>query len=355
MTPRPRSDLVDLAGYHSPQVHCDARLNTNESPYGPPRQFIEELTSAVADMELHRYPDRNATNLRQGISAYAGVEPEGVFAANGSNEVIQTLFLAFGGPERRALVFTPTYTLHSHIAGITGTPVRSEQRDADFVANPALVEDALRKHDPDVVLFCHPNNPTGQPEIHESVLCACAGGDRLVIVDEAYGEFMDDSMQPHLADWQNLVVVRTLSKAWALSGARVGYVIAHSDLVSLLEAVHLPYHLSVLTQAAGKIALGYEQSMRERIELIVAERERVYSALAGLDGIKVWPSAANFLLIRPDADADTVWRELLDRGVLIRNFAARPDTPGCLRVTVGTAEDNDVFLSALDHVLSHLK
>jgi histidinol-phosphate aminotransferase len=343
-----RPGLTALRGYHSPQIPVDVRLNTNESPLPPPPVFVDELADAVRRLPLHRYPDREATELRRAIAQRHGVGADGVFAANGSNEVLQTLLLAFGGHTRRALVFTPTYTMHAQIAQMTETAVVTEARNAAFGVDAATVGDAVARHEPDVVFFCSPNNPTGALEDRDAVTAALARPDTLVVVDEAYGEFADASVVDLVAAHDNLAVTRTLSKAWSVPALRLGYLLAQPSLVELLGAAHLPYHLNAVSQVAGALALRHEVELADRVAWLCDERDRVTAFLEALDGVTVWPSAANFLLFRPDcADPAAVWEALVDAGVLVRDFSARPDTPGCLRVTIGTASENDRFCEAL--------
>jgi histidinol-phosphate aminotransferase len=363
--PPVRPDLELSEGYHSPQVEAEVRLNTNESPFAPPDVWRDELLAAVGELSFHRYPDRHATELRCAVAELHGVGVDEVFCANGSNEVLQSLLLAFGGPGRKAALFEPTYALHTHISRITGTEVVSGARDDDFRIDRDDARRLLAAERPDVTFLCSPNNPTGRAEPPETVVTVleCAPG--LVIVDEAYGQFSAWSALELLTDGEDtgpregwpsgapagLVVTRTFSKTWALAGARLGYAIAHPDVVRACEAVVLPYHLSAQTQLAGVLALHHVPEMERRVAIIAEERGRLAGALADLP-VDTWPSDANFILFRPrDRRADDVWRDLLERSVLIRNCADWEGLRGCLRVTVGTPEENDRFLLALKESL----
>lgn len=350
-----RADLAELVGYHSPDLDVDVRLNTNESPYPPPPGFVDALADAARRIAYHRYPDREARALRVAIAGSLGVDPESVWAANGSNEVIQVLLLAFGGPGRRALVFTPTYSLHTKIAEATATGVVAVGRDDRFGVDAAAVADTCREHDPAVVFFCSPNNPTGNLESRAAIEAAADDEGRLVVVDEAYGEFCDETALGLVAERPNVVVVRTMSKAWSMPAVRLGYMVAPPALVDALAPAHLPYHLSAFTQEAGRIALGFGAEMAARVALLREERGRVYSALAAMEAVRVWPSAANFLFLEVGGGsrerAAAVWEGLAARSVLVRDFSAQPHTPGCLRVTVGTPEENARFLAALGEAL----
>jgi len=356
--PKLRDDLGDLEGYHSPQVDVAVRLNTNESPYPPPPEFFEAWTAEVSSAAAHRYPDRAARRLRQALGGFLGQPAERVFCANGSNEVLQTLLLGYGGPGRTALVFEPSYVLHAHIARITGTGVVTGERRADFTLDPDRAVRLVDEHEPDVVFLTTPNNPTGMVESRETVeavLDRIAGRPRpgLLIVDEAYAEFSPWTAVDLVADNSPLVVARTYSKVWSMAAFRLGFCLAPPAVVEDLEKVVLPYHLSVPTQVAGTVALRFTDEMGARVASIMAERDRVGAALSALDGVEAFPSGANFILFRPTAaDGVTVWEGLLQAGVLVRNFARWPRLDNCLRVTIGRPEENDAFLAALKEVLA---
>jgi histidinol-phosphate aminotransferase len=350
--PPVRPDLQLAEGYHSPQVEAEVRLNTNESPFPPPDAWREELLAALEDVSFHRYPDRPATELRSAVAALHGVTREEVFCANGSNEVLQSVLLAFGGPGRHALVFEPTYALHSHISRITGTGVVEGVRDDDFRIDPADARRLLESARPDITFLCSPNNPTGRAEPRPTVEAVLGAAPGLVIVDEAYGQFSPwSALELRAPETPGLVVTRTFSKTWAMAGARLGYLVADAGVVRACEAVVLPYHLSAQTQVAGLLALRHVPDMEARVALITEERGRLSASLTDLP-VDTWPSDANFILFRPrDRDADEVWRSLLEQSVLIRNCANWEGLRGCLRVTVGTAEENDRFLNALKESL----
>ena len=350
--PPVRPDLALHEGYHSPQVQAEVRLNTNESPFAPPDAWREELLAELARVSFHRYPDRPATELRHAVADLHGVTLDEVFCANGSNEVLQSLLLAFGGPGRRALVFEPTYALHSHIARITGTEVVTGGRDDDFQIDPLDAETLIGDTRPDITFLCSPNNPTGRSEPPETVAKILQSAPGLVIVDEAYGQFSPVSALDLRGPAQpGLAVTRTFSKTWAMAGARLGYVVADPAVVQACEAVVLPYHLSAQTQLAGLLALRHVPEMEARVARISEERGRVAAALGDLP-VDSWPSDANFILFRPiGRDADTVWQSLLDHSVLVRNCANWDGLRGCLRVTIGTPDENDRFLRALKESL----
>jgi histidinol-phosphate aminotransferase len=343
----PRDDVALIPGYHSPQVDVAVRLNTNEAPEPPPPGFTEQLAAELKAVNWHRYPDRAAVELRTAIGELHGVAPERVFAANGSNEVLQLLCLAYGGAGRSVAVFEPTYALHSHIARITATGVVSGGRRDDFSLDVDDARRVLRESAPAITFLCSPNNPTGRVEDQATVEEIVAAAPGLVVVDEAYGQFSPWSALALAGDDVPLVVVRTFSKTWSMAAARLGYCVAPARVIDDLERVCLPYHLDALKQLAGRLALQFEPEMQERVAFLVGERERVHTALGSL-AVDTWPSGANFLLFRPRAsDGRTVWEALLERSVLVRDCSGWPGLAGCLRVTLGTRAENDAFLAAL--------
>jgi histidinol-phosphate aminotransferase len=348
VTPRP--DLGTLEGYHSPQLDVSIRLNTNESPFAPPASWQEQLADEVASMDFHRYPDREARALRTAIGELHRIGPEQIFAANGSNEVLQTLCLAYGGFGRTAVTFEPTYAMHGQISRTTGTNVVMGERDENFGLSVDIVRTVLDSCHADITFLCSPNNPTGDVVSDEVLRYVVDHAPGLVIVDEAYGQFAPRSALTLVNEDSNVVVIRTFSKTWAMAGHRLGYCVGPSWLIDQLHLVTLPYHLDIVKQAAGRIALRYETEMRVRVEQLVAQRNRMVEVLRSLP-IEVFESKANFVLFRPDADANEVWRQLVARGVLVRNCSSWPRLNGCLRVTVGTPEENEIFLTALANVL----
>jgi histidinol-phosphate aminotransferase len=351
---QPRDGLRELTGYHSPQLDVSVRLNTNESPYPPPPGFVSAWLDALGAVPLNRYPDRAARDLRTALARHLGQPVERLFCANGSNEVLQTLLLTYGGAGRRAAVFEPTYALHSHIARITGTEVVVGERREDFAIDPSAAAQLVQDAQPSVVFACSPNNPTGTVEPSstvEALLGATAG---LVVVDEAYGEFAEDSAMRLVRDDGRLVVVRTYSKVWSMAALRLGFCLAPPAVVEELEKVVLPYHLAVPTQLAGILALRFGGEMEARVELLVRERRRLVEALRAFESLTVYPSGANFVLVRMAGDAHGLWERLVDRGVLVRDFSSWPRLEGCLRVTVGTPDENDAFVAALRGALQEV-
>ncbi|NBO80077.1 MAG: histidinol-phosphate transaminase [Actinobacteria bacterium] len=367
-----RDDLRELSGYHSPQVSVKVRLNTNESPIAPPTDFVEAVSAAVREVQWNRYPDRTATALRQDIAALHGVSADNVFVANGSNEVLQSLLLAYSGAGRKVVTFEPTYQLHSHIARIAGATVVSGQRNADFTLDAAEVRRVCAEHEPSVTFLCSPNNPTGLAESPDVVRAAIESTPGIVLVDEAYAQFSPHSALELVREDARVAVSRTYSKTWSMAAARLGYLIAPTWMIADLEIVALPYRLDALKQAAGRAALRHVTQMEAAVREVVTQRERLVAAMAKLP-LTVWPSEANFILFRPagaggagagaggaaaGAGSGTpagtgraLWQALLDQSVLVRDCSSWQGLTDCLRVTVGTAEENDAFLAALQSAL----
>jgi histidinol-phosphate aminotransferase len=346
----PRPDVRAMARYVSPQIDVAARLATNESPWPLPEGFFSDLARAVQVLPLNRYPDGQLVQLREELASTNGHSFPGTWAANGSNEILTQLLQAYGGPGRRALVFEPTYMLHSRLSWLTNTSVERRTLPDDFVLTPAQVAEA-RELAPEVAFVCSPNNPTGNLQPLDVVRkLAEALPASLVVVDEAYAEFAPGhTALPLVAEHPNVAVVRTFSKAFALAGGRIGYVLADPDVVEMLQRVRLPYHVSALTQAAGIAALHHREEALDILGSIREQRDRIAKELGTIDGVTVFPSDANFVLFRPPGDAVALWQALLDRGVLIRDLTGV--VPNALRVTAGTEGENDLFLTSLREVL----
>ncbi|GIU97720.1 MAG: histidinol-phosphate aminotransferase [Actinomycetota bacterium] len=345
----PRPGVRDVEPYTSPQLDVAARLNTNECPYPLPEGFAAELARAVRALPLNRYPDQRMARLREALADAYDHPVAGVWAANGSNEVLEQLLLAYGGPGRRAVTFEPTYLLHARIAWLTHTEVARLSLAEGFALGEAEIERAVAER-PDVVFVCSPNNPTGNAQ---PIAAIRALAERLpaslVIVDEAYVEFGAESALPLVATHPNVAIVRTFSKAFACAGVRLGVALAAPEVVSDLERVRLPYHLSSLAQAAGVVALNYRSHALAICEEVRRERDRIAAALSTLAGVTSFPSQANFVLFVPPMDATELWRRLLDRGVLVRDLSTV--VPGALRVTAGARHEVDLFLKALEEEL----
>jgi len=344
-----RDDLRGLSPYGAPQKHVRYALNVNENTHAVPeavaRDIVESLARAV--LTINRYPDREFTELREALAAYLGhgITSEQIWAANGSNEIIQQLLQAFGGPGRSVLGFPPTYSMHSIIASGTGTRWVTADRDEAYTLSPETVVAAIEREQPDLVFLCAPNNPTGTPVPLDTIEAAYEATRGILFVDEAYAEFMPagtPSALTLLAGRERLVVSRTMSKAFAFAGARVGYLAADPAIADALRLVRLPYHLSALTQAAAVAALDHAPEMLAMVDDIVAQRDRLLAELPVL-GYRAFDSHANFVLFDGVADPAATFTALLDRDILIRDVGL----PGALRVTAGTIDETTAFLTAL--------
>jgi len=348
-----RDELRGQTPYGAPQLDVPVRLNTNENSYPLPDVVVDAIAKALqAELrDLNRYPDRDALALREDLAAYLGhgLTAANTWAANGSNEIQQQLLQAFGGPGRTALGFTPSYSMHPLLALGTGTAWIDGQRGADFTLSAEDAVGQVERHNPDVVFLCSPNNPTGTAlplEVTRAVLDAAPG---MVIVDEAYAEFARAGTRSALTlldAYPRLVVTRTMSKAFALAGGRLGYLAADPAVVDAVQLVRLPYHLSALTQAAARAALAHAGTLLATVEAIKEQRDRIVTSLRDI-GCTVADSDANFVLFGQFADGPAVWRALLERGVLVRDVGL----PGWLRVTAGTPAETDAFLTALGEIL----
>ena len=347
-----RDDLRGHTPYGAPQAPVRYQLNVNENTHPVPQEVVDEVLAdiAVALRGVNRYPDREFTALREGLAGYlgGGIAPEQVWAANGSNEVIQHVLQAFGGPGRTVLGFPPTYSMHSMITTGTGSTWVTGQRDAGYAITPETVVREIERHDPDVLFLCAPNNPTGTPLPIETIEAASAASRGIVLVDEAYAEFARPGTRSALdllPGRPRLLVSRTMSKAFAFAGVRLGYLAADPAVIDALRLVRLPYHLSALTQAAATAALRHAPVMLATVGDIAAQRDRIVAELPAL-GYEPYPSDSNFVFFGGVDDPNAVFEALFARDILIRDVGI----PGHLRVTAGTAEETDYFLRSLAEV-----
>ncbi len=349
----PRDDLTLMEGYHSAQVEVDVRLNTNEAPEPPPPGFVDALADELRRVDWHRYPDRAYTALREAIAAHHSVDPAQVFAANGSNEVLQTLCLTYGGAGRTVAVFEPTYALHSHIARITGTGVATGERTEAMSLDLDEVHRVLRSGPPGD----HLPLLAQQPHRHGGRRGDGARGARPALRACWWSTRPTGSSLPGRPSSSSATTCPWWSPAPTRRRGRwrrpaSGYLIGPREVVARLDQVVLPYHLDALKQVAGRLALDHADAMRARVAALVEERGRLTARLADLP-VTVWPSGANFVLFRPEsADGAEVWKALVDRSVLVRDCSSWPRLDGCLRVTIGTPAEDDAFLTALEEALS---
>ncbi len=352
-----RDALRPLSPYGAPQVPAQASLNTNENPYSPSTTLQKAITDAVANVaaNLNRYPDRDATKLRTDLAAYINelsgtkFSAENIWAANGSNEIIQSIFLAFG--QGSVLGFTPSYSMHPLIAKTTGAQWIDGKRNSDFSLNTADAVAEILANKPSLTFITTPNNPTGGAVTIESIqlladAAKAVGG--LLVVDEAYAEFSQEiSAVTLIANNPHIIVIRTMSKAFAFAGARVGYLVSDQAVKDAMMIVRLPYHLSALTQAAALVAIEHRAELLGGVSTLIAARENVVSELHAM-GLTTIPSSANFVLFTGfKQEAPQLWAEMLEKGVLIRDVGLS----GYLRVTIGNEAENQLFVSALKELI----
>ena len=356
-----REPLKPMSPYGAPQVPASAQLNTNENPFAPSTELVAAIAKRVGEVSatLNRYPDRDAIALRAALANYmtqqtgVALEVANLWAANGSNEIIQSIFLAFG--RESALGFTPSYSMHPLIAKVTSVNWLDGKRRDDHSLDIAVAVQEVLTAKPTLTFITTPNNPTGSvvtiSEIVELAKAAATVGG-LLVVDEAYAEFSSElSAVTLIAQYPNVIVIRTMSKAFAFAGARLGYLIADSAVIDALQLVRLPYHLSAITQAVAEVALSFSAELLAGVDTLIAQREIVQAELTKL-GLSITPSAGNFLLFGGfNQPADQIWRKLLDRGILIRDVGFL----GQLRVTIGTAAENQAFLTALTAALAEVQ
>jgi histidinol-phosphate aminotransferase len=322
-------------------------LHANENPYPPPDDVLEEIYKEARKVSLNRYPSPHlGQELRDMLAAYAGVSPEWVWIGDGSNEVLLQCCLAYGGPGRKALVFEPTYRMHHRQARMSGMDVVDVRRESDFTIDVDKAVSEIEATRPHIVFVCTPNNPTGTLTSHDDVLRIVEAAPGLAVVDEAYYEFSKQTLVRDLGKLPNVIVARTLSKAFRMAGVRLGYGVASPDLLAQLGRVRMPYAQSSFAQIAATVAIRRRQQLLDVVDELVSERDRISIALAKIEGIEVFPSHANFVLFRCSRAAE-VNEALGAKGMVIRDFTHLEGCEGCLRVTVGTPAENDEFLEAV--------
>jgi len=350
-----RPELDDLTPYDAKEVKAEVNLASNEHPLNVPGEIITKLKSRLGDFKFNRYPDPTAHELRRLIAEANGLESENVLVGNGGDELIFDLLLAWGGPGRKILDMPPTFSMYGIDAQVTGTEVVRIPRLADFSIDEAAVLERAAQDDIDIVVVANPNNPTGGLCNESFLIDLLKATNAIVMVDEAYFEFSRHTMRPHMSRYPNLVLLRTFSKAFSLAGLRVGYLLAHADVVCEFMKVRQPYSVDAFSQMVATTVYRERMVFESSIRDIIRGRDQLLHGLTMFEGVEVFPTEANFVLFRAE-HAAALWRDLLhNHSVLIRDFSRSQGLTDCLRVTVGTEKENERFLEAMADCLGHRK
>lgn len=346
----PRPQVAALKPYHLPDVKASVILSANESPYNLPESIINEIKDEFDTIAYNRYPDPLSREIRTLIGQHYGLGVENIFVGNGGDEVILNLFLAYGGPGRKAITFDPMFEVYGITGRMTGTEMISILRSPDDLTAEGSLSQAYGV-DAALIFLCCPNNPTGDIVSIDKIEKLLKSTEALVVIDEAYAEFSGQTVLPLLEKHENLAVLRTFSKAFSLAGLRAGYLVAREEVIENLLKVKLFFNFNKLSQSIARIAFGRREIFEEKIQQILVDRGRLFLEMSKIKSIRVFPSTANFILFRTEKPAASVWQGLLDNGILIRNCSNQPLLENCLRVTVGTPEENEIFLRALREVV----
>ena len=347
-----RSELDHLVAYDAKEVRAEVVLASNENPNNLPAEITSKLSKRLAEFKFNRYPDPTANELRRLIAEANGLDVENVLVGNGGDEIIYNLLVAWGGPGRKILDMPPTFSMYGIDAQVTGTEVVKIPRRADFAIDEAAVLERVAQGDIDIVVVANPNNPTGGLANESFLIELLKSTDAIVMVDEAYFEFSRHTMRPHMTRYPNLVLLRTFSKAFSMAGLRVGYLLAQPEVVEAFMKVRQPYSVDSFSQWVAQTVYRERMVFEQGIRDIVNGRNRLLKGLGALEGVEVFPSEANFVLFRVE-HAAALWRDLLhNHSVLIRDFSRARGLENCLRVTVGTEEENRRFMAAMTDCLS---
>jgi histidinol-phosphate aminotransferase len=348
----PRPGLEDLAPYEAKEPQVEVNLSANENPQNLPHEILEKLSELLPEFPFNRYPDPMAGRLRESIAAANGLDAANVLVGNGGDELIFDLLLAWGGPGRKLLNMPPTFAMYEIDAAVTGTTLVNVPRKADFNVDEKAVLARLAEGDIDCVFISHPNNPTGNLQPETFLIDVLKATDALVLVDEAYFEFSRHTMRPHMQRHRNLVILRTFSKAFSLASLRVGYLLAHEDVIQELTKVRQPYSVDRFSQWVATMVFRERVAFESQISDLIRQRDVLQHGLDQLGGVTVFPSEANFVLFRVE-QAAAVWRDLLHgHGVLVRDLSRTPHLEDCLRVSVGSPDENRRFLEAMGEITS---
>lgn len=347
---QPNERLAGLEPYDPKYLPAQAMMSANENPKNLEEVIQVQIRKAARELQYNRYPDPLANKLRSAIAEANGLEKENILIGNGGDELLFNLALAWGGPGRKFLNVPPTFSVYANNALLTGTEVVNIPRKADFTIDEEAVLARVAEGDIDYIIITSPNNPTGQLADEVFLNKLLSSTDALVMVDEAYGEFSRTTMRPYLGMHKNLLLLRTFSKAFALAGIRLGYILGHEDVIREFIKVRQPYSVDALSQIVGQAVFDNRARFSQDIGEIISERIRVMAELSEMEEVTVFPSDANFFLFRVE-DAGDVWKKLYERSVLIRDFSKSKGLENCLRVSVGTPEENDKFLASMREIL----
>lgn len=350
----PRPELDDLSPYEAKDVRAEVRLSANENPHNLPGEILDKLADRVrSDIDFNRYPDPLSTHLRTLIAEANGLEPGNVLVGNGGDELIFDIVLAWGGHGRTLVDLPPTFAMYGIDARLTGTTVIEVPRLADFSIDGDALMATIAERDPDIIVVSSPNNPTGTMAAETLLIDVLKATDALVLVDEAYFEFSRQTMRPHMERHSNLAILRTFSKAFSLAGLRAGYLLANEEVILELTKVRQPYSVNKFTQSAAALAFRERVVFEAGVRETIRNRDRLLHGLSAIPELEVFPSEANYVLFRaPQGPA--VWRDLLhDHSVLVRDFSRVPGLEDCLRVTVGSAEEVERFLTAMEEIMAN--
>lgn len=341
--------LAEVVPYDPKYIPAEIMNSANENPRDVEESIKREINSAVRKVSLNRYPDPLGNELRDMIAEANGLDRNQVLLGNGGDELLFNLALAYGGPGRKFLNMPPTFSVYVNNAQLTNTEVVNVPRREDFSIDEEAVLARVAEGDIDYIIVTSPNNPTGMLAPDDFVLKLLDATDALVMVDEAYFEFSRSSLRPYLAMHENLVLLRTFSKAFSLAGVRLGYLLGNESVIREFMKVRQPYSVDAISQAVGRVVFANRAKFEPRIEEIISERARMLDELAAIEGVTVYPSESNYILFKVD-QAGAVWDKLFDRGILIRDFSRAKYLENCLRVSIGTPEENDAFLNALREI-----
>jgi len=341
-----RGEVKRLKAYEANEIPCRIKLDAQENPYPLPDSVRTKILKALKPVLLNRYPDSGAKELRKIIAEGVGIETENIMFGNGSDELIQMIIMVFGGPSKKVLYPVPTFSIYGIISRSLGQIPIEVPLKKDFDLDKEAMLSTIKRERPALIFLSYPNNPTGNCFSREAITEIIKISEAAVVIDEAYYDFSRKTFLPLLRDYENLIILRTLSKI-GLAALRLGVLMARPEIVRELNKVRLPYNVNSLSQTAGRVVLENRAVIERQIDMIKKERERLYKGLLRIDGITPYPSEANFILFRTDKDADKVYQGLIDKGILIRNLNQRGPLNNCLRVTIGTPEENQIFLKAL--------